>query len=73
MYGRRRTRRLADVRVTHLLNSHGTRYSGMWDSSRFLRGEKIRSRHMIEMYLNHMPNMHKQLAAYTTDSFSYKA
>lgn len=72
VYGRKRTRRLNHVRVTHLLNSHGTRYQGMFGFGQFLRGEKIRCRQMIEMYLAHTPGMEKQLEEYRTDSFQYK-
>jgi hypothetical protein len=71
VYGRARTRRLYDVSVSHLLRSHGTRYGGLWQPGQYLRGEKLRSRQMIEMYMAHTPHMQKQLAVYRADRFDF--
>jgi hypothetical protein len=68
VYGQQRTKRLPDVSITHLLDSHGTRYVGMFEIAQFLRGEKIRSKQLVELYLAHTPGMEQQLAAYRIDA-----
>jgi hypothetical protein len=70
VYGRKRTTRVTSARITHLTNSHSTRYT-VHGYSQYFRGEVVRGRAMFEEYLSHTPGMAEVLKEYRQDGFSF--
>ena len=73
VYGKKRTKRVKQAKITHLTESHGTRYDGYIEIGQYMRGEIIRGRAMFEEYLSHTPGMKEQLDSYRADVFSYRS
>lgn len=71
VYGKKRTKRVRTAKITHLVESHGTRYGGFDVVAQYMRGEIIRGRSMFEEYLSHTPGMKEVLKEYRSDTFSY--
>jgi len=69
VYGKKRTRRLKDVTLTHLTTSHGQRYNV--EMAGYFRAEIIRGRTMLEEYMSHTPGMKQALVDYRADTFTY--
>ncbi len=59
------------MRVSHLTSSHGTRYGDVTLPGRYLEGEKLRGRHVLLSYMNHIAELRSKVQAYKDDSIDF--
>ena len=70
VYGRRRTRRVDQVIVKHMMLSHGTRYGVTWEHAALVGTEVELGRQKIEGWMERH-NLTKELQIYQNDEFKF--
>ena len=70
VYGRKRTKRVDEVIVKHMMLTHGTRYSVTWEHSTLVGTEVELGRQRVERWMERR-NLSAQLDAYQQDEFKF--